>query len=154
MIRLRNLFRPIVGLFLTVLTISGCEVFVDFGLKSSTFELYESVIPGNEFNMLLLMLPGYQENNPDYRYIVKYYDNDRCTGEYFAADTLQYMVEGTWSLTEPDLVRMDLDQFVDAEFRITKLDKVTYLLKSDANQHGLPIEPPTTALHMYNRKLH
>ncbi len=135
-------------------TISGCEVFVDFGLKSSTFELYESKIPGNELNMLTLMLPGYQANNPDFKYIIKYYGNDRCTGEYFAGDTLQYLVEGTWSLPEPDVLRINLDQFVDAEFKISKLDKVTYLLVTESNAHGLPIEPPTTPLHMYNRKLH
>ena len=139
---------------LAVLGFSGCEVFVDFGLKSSTFELYESNIPGNELNMLTLMLPGYQPDNPDFRYIIKYYDNDRCTGEYYAGDTLQYMVEGTWSLPEPDVLKIALDKFVDAEFKITKLDKVTYLLKTESNAHGLPIEPPTTPLHMYNRKLH
>ena len=138
-----------VSSFILISAISGCEVFVDFGLKSSTFELYESRIPGNELNMLTLMLPGYQPDNPDFRYIVKYFDNDRCAG-----DTLQYTVEGTWTLPEPDVLRMNLDQFVDADFKITKLDKVTYLLKSEANAHGLPIEPPTTPLHMYNRKLH
>lgn len=143
-----------VSSFILISAISGCEVFVDFGLKSSTFELYESRIPGNELNMLTLMLPGYQPDNPDFRYIVKYFDNDRCTGEYYAGDTLQYTVEGTWTLPEPDVLRMNLDQFVDADFKITKLDKVTYLLKSEANAHGLPIEPPTTPLHMYNRKLH
>ena len=143
----------LVGLVL-VFGFSGCEVFVDFGLKSSTFELFESNIPGNELNMLTLMLPGYQPDNPDFRYIIKYYDNDRCTGEYYAGDTLQYMVEGTWSLPEPDVLKIALDKFVDAEFKITKLDKVTYLLKTESNAHGLPIEPPTTPLHMYNRKLH
>ena len=100
------------------------------------------------------MLPGYQANNPDFKYIIKYYGNDRCTGEYFAGDTLQYLVEGTWSLPEPDVLRINLDQFVDAEFKISKLDKVTYLLVTESNAHGLPIEPPTTPLHMYNRKLH
>jgi hypothetical protein len=64
------------------------------------------------------------------------------------------MVEGTWSLSEPDVVNMDLDQFVDAQFKITKLDKVTYVLETESNLHGLPIEPPTLPLLMYNRKLH
>ena len=139
---------------LTILGQSGCEVFVDMGLKMSTFELYDSRIPGNDFNMLMLMLPGYQPNNPDFRYIVQYHDNDLCTGEYYAGDTLQYTVEGTWSLSEPDVLNMNLDQFVDAQFKITKLDKVTYLLKTEENAHGLPLDPPTTPLHMYNRKLH
>jgi hypothetical protein len=138
----------------TSVAFSGCEVFVDFGLKSSEFELYYSQIPGNELNMMTLMLQGYQPDNPDYRYIIHYYDNDRCTGTYYAADTLKYTVEGTWSLPEPDVLRIDLDEFVDGDFKITKLDKVTYLLKTESNAHGLPIEPPTTPLHLYNRKLH
>ena len=138
----------------SVFSFSGCEVFVDFGLKMSTFELYDSKIPGNDFNMLTLMLPGYQEDSAGFRYIVHYYDNDRCTGEYFAGDTLQYMVEGTWSLEEPDVINMDLDQFVDAQFKIIKLDKVNYVLETESNIHGLPIEPATTPLLMYNRKLH
>lgn len=138
----------------SVVSFSGCEAFVDLGLKMSTFELYESRFPGSELNLLTLMLPGYQVDSAGFRYIVNYYDNDRCTGEYYAADTLQYMVEGTWSLSEPDVLNMNLDQFVNAQFKITKLDKVTYLLETESNAHGLPIEPPTSPLIMYNRKLH
>lgn len=151
------MLRNVVPLILAVTgltAMSGCEVFVDFGLKSSTFELYDSRIPGNELNMMTLMLQGYQPNNPEFRYIVKYYDNDRCTGEYYAADTLKYMVEGTWSLPEPDVLRIDLDNFVDGDFKISKLDKITYVLESESNAHGLPIQPPTTPLVMYNRKIY
>lgn len=133
---------------------SGCEVFVDLGLKSSTFEMYDAQIPGNDLNLNILLLPGYEENDPQYRYIIKYYDNDRCTGQYYAADTLNYEVEGTWSLPEPDVLRIDLDQFVDGDFKITKLDKITYLLETDANTHGLGIEPPTLPLKLYNRKVY
>lgn len=133
---------------------SGCEVFVDFGLKSSTFELYGSEIPGSDLNLMELMLQGYKENDPNYRYIIHYYDHDRCTGQYYAADTLKYEVEGTWSLPKSDVLRIKLDKFVDGDFKITKLDKITYLLKSEANAHGLPIDPPTTPLNLYNRKLY
>ena len=76
-------------LLLVAVSFSGCEVFVDFGLKSSTFEMYAAIIPGSETNLNTLLLPGYIENDPQYRYIVKYHNNDRCTGEYYAADTLQ-----------------------------------------------------------------
>ena len=151
--RNRLLIRSLAFL-VSVISFSGCEVFVDFGLKFSSFELYESRFPGSDLNLLTIMLPGYQVDSAGFRYIVNYYDNDRCTGEYYAADTLNYMVEGTWSLSEPDLVNMDLDQFVDAQFKITKLDKVNYILETESNLHGLPIEPPTLPLIMYNRKLH
>lgn len=148
-------FLVIIAISLSAFCFSGCEVFVDFGLKNSTFELYYAKIPGgDDENMMELMIFGYQTDNPDYRYIVNYFDDDRCTGRYYAADTLKYEVEGTWSLPESDVLRIRLDGFVDGDFKITKLDKITYLLKSDANAHGLPIQPPTTRLHLYNRKLH
>lgn len=134
--------------------LNGCQVFVDLGLKSSTFEMYDARVEGTDLNFNLLLLPGYKENDPAYRYIIKYYDNDRCTGEYYAADTLQYEVEGTWSLPEEDLLRIDLDDFVKADFHITKLDKITYLLETEANEHGLPIEPPTLPLRLFNRKIY
>ena len=152
---MRSFKSVFLSLILTVaVALSGCEVFVDFGLKSSTFELYYSQIPGNDLNMMTLMLPGYQPDNPAFRYVIHYYDNDRCTGSYYAADTLKYTVEGTWSLPEPDVLRIDLDAFVDGDFKISKLDKVTYLLTTESNAHGLPIEPPTTPLHLYNRKIY
>lgn len=116
--------------------------------------MYDAEIPGSETNLNTVMLPGYIENDPQYRYIVKYFGNDRCTGQYYAADTLQYEVEGTWYLIESDLVYMQIDAFVKGEFRISKLDKVTYLLETDSNEHGLGIEPPTMPLKLYNTKLH
>ncbi|MCF8465421.1 MAG: hypothetical protein K9G41_11295 [Flavobacteriales bacterium] len=150
--------RHILGLCVFALgatmSFSGCEVFVDFGLKNSTYELYHSEIPGNELNLMEVMLQGYQPNNPKFRYLIKYYDNNRCTGQYYAADTLKYEVEGTWSLPKSDILRIKLDKFVDGDFQITKLDKITYLLISESNAHGLPLDPPTTQLHLYNRKLH
>jgi hypothetical protein len=151
---IRYLFGYFILVSVVIASFFGCEVFVDFGLKSSTFELYHSEIPGNELNMMTLMLQGYQPNNPKFRYIIKYYDNDRCTGQYYAADTLKYEVEGVWSLPKPDVLRIKLDNFVDGDFKITKLDKITYLLKSESNAHGLPIQPPTTSLYLYNRKLY
>jgi hypothetical protein len=139
---------------LVITSFSGCEVFVDFGLKTSTFEMYDARLPNSDLNWNTLLLPGYQENNPHYRYIVKYHDNDRCTGEYYAADTLQYEVEGTWTLIERDVMRLQLDAFVDGDFKISKLDKITYLLETDVNKHGLPIDPPTLPLKLYNRKIY
>jgi len=149
-----QILRFCITALIVATSFSGCEVFVDFGLKSSTFETYSAIIPGSETNLNLILLPGYVENDPDYRYIVKYFDNDRCTGQYYAADTLQYEVEGVWSLTEPDLMQLQLDAFINGEFKITKLDKTTYLLETEANEHGLGIQLPTLPLKLYNRKIY
>jgi hypothetical protein len=142
------------ALLVATLAFSGCEVFVDFGLKSSTFETYDAITPGSASNLNTLLLPGYVEDSPDYRYIVKYFDNNRVTGEYYAADTLQYEVEGTWSLIEPDVMQLQLDAFINGVFKMSKLDKTTYLLETDANEHGLGFDPPTFPLKLYNRKIH
>lgn len=133
---------------------SSCEVFVDFGLKNTTLEMYESRILGTNGNLSVLLLPGYEPDNPSYRYLINFYGGDRVTGEYFAADTFNYMVEGTWTLPTPDVLRIQIDAFINGDFLITKLDKHTYLLKSESNVHGLPFEPPTTPLHLYNRKVY
>jgi len=141
-------------LSVVILAFSGCAVFVDFGLKDAAFENYDAIIPGFGTNLNTILLPGYVEDNPDYRYIVKYFGNDRCTGEYYAGDTLQYKVEGTWSLIEPDLMQLQLDAFINGVFKISKLDKTTYLLETNANEHGLGIEPSTLPLQLYNRKIY
>ncbi len=132
---------------------SGCEVFVDFGLKNTAMELYEARIPGSSLQMMPVMIWGYQSNNPDYRYIIHFFEDDRCTGSYYAADTLQYVVEGVWSLPSADVLRIQLDAFVNADFNISKLDRRTFLLETEANAHGLPIEPARVPLHLYNRKV-
>ncbi|MDP6908641.1 MAG: hypothetical protein QF371_04005 [Flavobacteriales bacterium] len=132
---------------------SGCEVFVDFGLKNTAMELYEARVPGSDLQMMPIMVTGYQSNNPEYRYIIHFFGNDRCTGSYYAADTLQYEVEGVWSLPSADILKIQLDEFVDADFNISKLDRRTFLLETESNAHGLPIEPATTPLHLYNRKV-
>ncbi|MBI1287748.1 MAG: hypothetical protein GC178_09235 [Flavobacteriales bacterium] len=153
LIKLRRFLLIFIGIG-TVSGFSGCEVFVDMGLKDSTFEMYRAIIPGGDLNLNTLLLPGYKENDPGYRYIINYYGNDRCVGKYYAADTLNYTVEGTWSLPNPDVLRLKIDQFVDGDFKITKLDKITYLLETDANTSALGIGPPQVALKLYNRKVY
>lgn len=149
----RGLAVFMVSALLAVSTVS-CEVFVEFGLKDTTQELYDARIPGGfDGNALYLMMPGYEGNNPAYRYMIKFYDNDRCTGTYYAADTVNYEVEGTWSLPKHDVLRIDLDQYVDGDFLMTKLEKDVFYLSSDENYINI-IQPDTIQLRMYIRRHH
>lgn len=149
----RGLAVFMVSALLAVSTVS-CEVFVEFGLKDTTQELYDARIPGGfDGNALYLMMPGYEENNPAYRYMINFYDNDRCTGTYYAADTVNYEVEGTWSLPKHDVLRIDLDQYVDGDFLMTKLEKDVFYLSSDENYINI-IQPDTIQLRMYIRRHH
>lgn len=145
------MFVIVCGLALSIIS---CEVFVDFGLKDSTYELYDARIPdGFQGNALYLLMPGYQENDPAYRYIIHFYGNERCTGTYYAADTLNYEVEGTWSLPKHDVLRIDLDDYVDGDFLMTKLEKDLFFLSSDENYIDI-IQPDTIPLNMYIKRYH
>jgi hypothetical protein len=148
-------FLAIAGITLSsAFWFNSCEVIVDFGLKDSTYELYDARIPGQfEGNALHLMLPGYVENDPAYRYIIHFYDNDRCTGTYYAADTLNYEVEGTWSLPGHDVLRIDLDNYSDGDFLMTKLEKDVFLLSTDENYIDI-IQPDTIPLDFYIKRTH
>jgi hypothetical protein len=136
------------------LVFTSCEVIVDFGLKDATFELQDARIPDQfEGSVLFLLFPGYQANNPDYRYMIHFYDGDRCTGTYYAADTVNYEVEGTWSLPQHDVLRIDLDQYVNGDFLMTKLEKDLFFLTSDENYINI-IQPDTIPLNMYIKRYH
>ena len=114
--------------------LSSCEVFVDFGLKDTTQELYDARIPQlGQVNTLPVILPGYQQNDGNYRYLINFYGINRCVCSYYAADTLNYEVEGTWSLPKHDVLRIDLDEYVDGDFQMTKLEKDIFLLTTDNN---------------------
>lgn len=133
--------------------ISSCEVFVDFGLKDTTQELYDARLPVLQGNTLGAILPGYVENDPNYRYLINFYGEGRCTGAYYAADTLNYEVEGTWSLPKHDVLKIDLDEYVDGEFLMTKLEKDVFYLYSDYN-YIEQFDADSVPFRMYIRRHH
>jgi hypothetical protein len=131
-----NLLKPwwLGVLLIGLMSLSSCDVIVDFGLKDTTQELYDARIPDlGAYNTLPGILPGYQENDPSYRYLINFYSNDKCVASYYAADTLNYEVEGTWSLPKHDVLRIDLDEYVDGDFLMTKLEKDVFYLTTDYN---------------------
>ena len=133
---------------------SSCEVFVDFGLKGTTQELYDARIPNlGPYNTLPGILPGYEANNPAYRYLINFYGDDKCVGSYYAADTLNYEVEGTWSLPKHDVLRIQLDEYVDGDFLMTKLEKDIFYLSTDDNFiHAFQAD--SIEFQMYIKRLH
>ena len=153
--RMKQTFFAAVGVAVALSVIAtSCEVIVDFGLKNSTYELYEARIPGEfEGNALHLMLPGYVEHDPGYRYVIHFDDNDRCSATYYAADTVNYEAEGTWSLPKHDVLRIDLDHYADGDFLMTKLEKDIFFLTTDVNFINI-IQPDTIPLDFYIRRSH
>lgn len=132
---------------------TSCQVFVDFGLKDTTQELYDARIPGlGPNNTLPGILPGYEQNNPSYRYLINFFGNNRCVATYYAADTLNYEVEGTWSLPKHDVLRVDLDQYVDGDFQMTKLEKDVFFLSTD-NNYIEAFDSDSVGFQMYIRRI-
>lgn len=149
----RSRHKTLYALFTAfALVFSSCESFTDLGLKNATWELYDMRIDGSTINVMPFRIPDYKENDPTYRYLIHFYGDGRCTGTYYAADTLNYEVEGTWDLLEHDILQIALDGVVDGDFLITKLERHVFFLSTDKNFHGLPIEPPYFALDMYIKR--
>ena len=135
------------------LVVASCEVFVDFGLKGTTQELYDARLPVLEGNTLPAILEGYEEGNPSYRYLINFYGDNKCIGSYYAADTLNYEVEGTWSLPKHNVLRIDLDAYVDGDFLMTKLEKDVFYLSTDDN-YIEAFDSDSVPFQMYIRRHH
>lgn len=144
----QRILKSAAPLMLVMMLVSGCEVFTDFGLKNAKWRLYNITVPGLDGNVMALRMEDYRDNDPGYRYIIHFYGDDRCTGTYYAADTVNYEVEGIWSLPEHDILRIELDGMVNGDFLITKLERHTFFLTTEKNYHGLAIEPPYFPMEM------
>jgi hypothetical protein len=134
-------------------TWAGCETFTDLGLKNANWELYNIRTPNADYNLMAIRMPDYRDNDPAYRYHIQFYDGDRCTGTYYAADTINYEVEGTWSLPEHDVLRIKLDGVVDGDFLISKLESQVFFLSTEKNYHGIVgLEPAFFPMDMYIKR--
>jgi hypothetical protein len=135
----------------SMLILGACATMVDFGLRNANYELYDTRIEGLSFVLMEVVLPGYVSHDPAYRYMVHFLDNDVCTGDYYAADTLNYSVEGEWRLIDDETLFIHLDEYVNGTFHMEKLDKNTFLLSTDQNIINF-IETDTVSLEMRIRR--
>lgn len=144
--------RRIIAILILAAIGGGCTTFTDLGLKNATWQLFDIRIGGTDFNAMVLRMEDYRENDPRYRYIIHFHADDKVTGTYYAADTLNYEVEGKWSLPEHDVLRIELDGVVNGDFLITKLERHVFFLTTEKNYHGLELEPPYFPMDMYIRR--
>jgi hypothetical protein len=66
---------------------------------------------------------------------------------------LNYEVEGTWSLPKHDVLRIDLDEYVDGDFKMTKLEKDIFFLTTD-NNYIEAFDSDSVPFQMYIRRIH
>ncbi len=127
---------------------SGCVKLQNKVLIKGTWELVNYRIDTSAHNFMETVLPSY--NNPPgcCKYLIDFQDNDKVVGNYYVNDTLNYSIEGTWSLDEKSTLVIDLDKYVDGTFDIDRQNRKTYQLTSDKNKielfPGSIIESPVT----------
>ena len=77
-------------------------------------------------------LDDYADGNGTY--VIYMLDNGIMRGEYYTNDTVNYFTTGTWSLLDTKTIQMDMDEFVDGDFKIELIDNQQMLLNSQSNQ--------------------
>lgn len=118
--------------FITV-SLSSCVKLQNKVLIKGTWELVYYKLDTVDRNYMEVILPGYTEpgNNP--KYMIDFKDDGLVTGNYYVQDTLNYSVDGTWSLDEKNMLQIKLDKYVDGLFEIDRQNRKNYVLTTDVN---------------------
>lgn len=119
--------------FITI-SLSSCVKLQNKVLIKGTWELVYYKLDTVDRNYMEIILPDYtvEGNNP--KYMIDFKDNGLVTGNYYLKDTLNYTVDGTWSLDEKNMLQIDLDQYVDGLYEIDRHNRKNYTLTTDVNR--------------------
>lgn len=126
------------GLLATVLgavlffSISSCKKAREDVLIKGLWDLegvYVDTIPTNQLNNL----QSWTDGNKCCEYRLDFLDNDIVFGYYLAYDSLHYVTPGTWRLVDYDHIYIQVDQYLDGEFEISKPTPNTFKLESEEN---------------------
>ena len=121
--------------FITV-SHSSCVKLQNKVLIKGTWELvfysldYKNDTTGINF---MQTLPGYTQSADCCRYMIDFKDDGLVTGNYYVLDTLNYSVDGTWSLDEKSMLQIKLDKYVDGLYEIDRQNRKNYVLTTDEN---------------------
>lgn len=115
------------------LSLSSCVKLQNKVLIKGTWELVYYKLDTVDRNYMEVILPGYnvEGNNP--KYLIDFKDDGLVTGNYYVQDTLNYSVDGTWSLDEKSMLQIKLDKYVDGLYEIDRQNRKTYVLNTDVN---------------------
>lgn len=113
-------------------SVSSCVKIQNKVLLKGTWELVNYKFDTLSLNYMTVILPGYTQGGDCCRYMIDFKDNDVVTGTYYVNDTVNYTVDGTWSLDEKSTLVIDLDNYVDGTFDIERENRTTYYLTTDS----------------------
>ena len=112
--------------------LSGCyKVHRTYIIKGKWY-LNSFEIDGGSTNQMNGFLDDYADGNGTY--VIYMLDNGIMRGEYYTNGTVNYFTTGTWSLLDTKTIQMDMDEFVDGDFKIELIDNQQMLLNSQSNQ--------------------
>ncbi|MEX0812500.1 MAG: hypothetical protein WD048_09820 [Chitinophagales bacterium] len=120
------------GILLLILA-SSCKKITENKIRKDKWTVHKINTPGNEGNLMHLLLPNFRDYPDESAYIIDFYEDGTAEARNYLRDSLIYAKEGYWDLKEKDLLYLDVDDHVEGEFEIHREKTKTYTLKSDDN---------------------
>lgn len=112
---------------------TGCVKLQNRVILKGNWELVNYKLDTINRNYMEVVLPSYDNPPGCCKYMIDFQDNDKCVGTYYVNDTVNYTVEGTWSLDEKNELFIDLDKYVNGTFHIDRQNRKDYVLETDQN---------------------
>ncbi len=123
----------------TIITIavSSCVKIQNRVLLKGTWELVNYSLDYKQdttgANAMDFILEDFTQSPNCCKYMIDFKDDGVVTGSYYVLDTLNYSVEGTWSLDEKSMLFIDLDQYVNGLYEIDRQNRKNYIMTTDSN---------------------
>ncbi|CAN5294897.1 hypothetical protein BH09BAC1_BH09BAC1_28100 [soil metagenome] len=134
---------------LVIITLTtSCVKIQNMVIMKGDWELVNYKLDTSSTNFMLSVLPSYENPPGCCKYKIDFQDNDKVVGTYFVNDTVNYRVEGTWSLDEKSKLYINLDKYVNGIFDVDRQNRKTYQLTTQVNTieylPGYLLQVPTT----------
>ena len=112
-------------------TCTSCYKVKEIFIMKGEWVVNSVELDGGKTNMMYTILPDYHTDNS--RYVVYFGDEDRCTGQYYIDDNLNYAVEGTWALIDKHHIYIELDNYVKGVFELEEQSRTEMIMYAEQN---------------------
>ena len=86
---------------------------------------------GGKTNLMYTILPDYNAGSS--KYLVYFGEDDRCTAQYYVNETINYAVEGTWTLVDKNHIYIELDAYVKGIFELEEQSSTEMIMYAEEN---------------------